>query len=204
MNEIFLHFGLGFVASIIGALPFGLVNLSVVESTIKRGERAAFQISAGAAVVEILFVLLAFFLGSSLAAFNHNNAWISYLIFVILLVSGIFFFLKKSKMSEAKILAMPNVFKGMMLNILSVQVLLYWFIAIAYLQSNNRIDFTHEWIIAFTVAVGAGKMLTLLFYRLMARKIKAGSGVIARKINMIIGTIMLGLAAFQLAKILVL
>ena len=46
-------------------------------------------------------------------------------------------------------------------------------------------------------------MLTLLFYRLLAKKIKSKSSVIARKINYIIGIIMVGLAAVQLFKILV-
>jgi threonine/homoserine/homoserine lactone efflux protein len=47
MNEIIHHFSLGLIAAIIGAAPFGLVNLSVVESTLKRGERVAFLVSAG-------------------------------------------------------------------------------------------------------------------------------------------------------------
>jgi len=204
LNEIIIHFVLGFIASIIGAMPFGLVNLSVVDSTLNKSERAAFLISAGATIIEIVFVLLAIFLGSRLADYMEDNLWIEFFILMVLLTAGISFLLKKRSGSKKKTIVLSGFLKGMLLNLLSVQVLLYWFVAIAYLQTTNRIVFTSECIVAFTVAVGLGKMLTLLFYRLMAKKIKSKSGAIARRINVIIGTIMVGLAVFQLVKILVL
>jgi L-lysine exporter family protein LysE/ArgO len=204
LNGIIIHFALGFIASIIGALPFGLVNLSVVDSTLNKSERAAFLISAGATIIEIVFVLLAIFLGSRLADYMEDNLWIEFFILMVLLTAGISFLLRKRSGSKKKTIVLSGFLKGMLLNLLSVQVLLYWFVAIAYLQTTNRIVFTSECIIAFTVAVGLGKMLTLLFYRLMAKKIKSKSGAIARRINVIIGTIMVGLAVFQLVKIMVL
>ncbi len=203
MNEIVFHFALGFFAAIIGAVPFGLVNLSVVDSTLSRGERAAFMVSAGATLIEVVFVLLAVFLGSRLAGYIENNQWIEFFILLVLLAAGISFFLRRNKDSDKKMFIMPAFLKGMFLNILSVQVLLYWFIALAYLQANDQIVFTQECIVSFTLAVALGKMLTLLFYRLLAKKIKSKSSVIARKINYIIGTIMVGLAAVQLLKIFV-
>jgi L-lysine exporter family protein LysE/ArgO len=202
MNEIILHFALGLIAAIIGAMPFGLVNLSVVDSTLNRGERTAFWVSAGATIIEIIFVLLAIYLGSSLAVFMEDNTWIEFFILLMLLAAGISFFLRKNRGSEKKKIVLPAFVKGMFLNILSIQVLLYWFVAVAYLQANNQIIFTQECIVAFTLAVALGKMLTLLFYRLLASRIKSKSSAIARKINYIIGSIMVGLAVFQLLKIL--
>ncbi len=204
MQEIILHFALGFVAAIIGAMPFGLVNLSVVDSTLNRGERSAFLLSVGATIIEIVFVLLAIFLGSRLALYIENNSWVDYFIVLVLLAAGISFFMRKNKGSEKTIFVMPALVKGMLLNILSIQVLLYWFIAVAYLQANNQIVFTQECIVAFALAVLLGKMLTLLFYRLLATRIKSKSSAIARKINYIIGSIMIGLAVFQLLKVLIL
>ncbi len=203
MNEVILHFALGLIAAVIGAAPFGLVNLSVVDSTLSRGERAAFLVSAGATLIEIIFVLLAIFMGSRLAGYIENNQWIDFFILLVLLTAGISFFLRKNKGTDEKAFIMPAVVKGMFLNILSVQVLLYWFVAVAFLQANSQIVFTRECMISFTLAVALGKMLTLLFYRLLAKKIKSKSTVIARKVNYIIGTIMVGVAAVQLVKILV-
>ncbi len=122
MNEIILHFALGFIAAIIGEAPFGLVNLSVVDSTLKRGERAAFMVSAGATLIEIVFVLLAIFLGSRLAGYIENNQWIEFFILLVLLGAGIYFFGRKNKAADKKVFIMPAFVKGMFLNILSVQV----------------------------------------------------------------------------------
>ncbi len=204
MQEIILHFTLGFIAAIIGAMPFGLVNLSVIDSTLSRGERSAFSLSIGATIIEIVFVLLAIFLGSRLAVYIENNSWINFFIVLVLFVAGISFFLRKNRGQGTTRFVMPALAKGMLLNILSIQVLLYWFIAVAYLQANNQIVFTQECIVAFTVAVALGKMLTLLFYRLLATRIKSKSSAIAHKINYIIGSIMIGLAALQLFKGLIL
>jgi L-lysine exporter family protein LysE/ArgO len=201
MNEIIHHFSLGLIAAIIGAAPFGLVNLSVVESTLKRGERVAFLVSAGATLIEIVYVLLAIFMGSRLGGYNENNQWIEFFILLVLLTAGLSFFRRKESGTE-KVSIMPAFVKGIFLNILSVQVLLYWFVAVAFLQANSLIVFTRECIIAFTLAVVPGKMFTLFLYRLLANKIKSKSTVIARKINYIIGIIMMGLATVQLVKIL--
>lgn len=62
MNQIFLHFIAGFIAALIGAMPLGLVNLSVVDSTLNRGERSAFLLSTGASIIEVAFV--SFFVNS--------------------------------------------------------------------------------------------------------------------------------------------
>jgi threonine/homoserine/homoserine lactone efflux protein len=204
MYEISLHFALGFIAAILGALPFGLVNLSVIYSVLHKGERAAFKLSAGATIIEIVFVLLAIFLGSRLENFIDSNRWIEFVILAVLLAAGISFFIRKNKKDAAnKKFLMPDLIKGMFLNILSIQVLLYWFVAVTYLQAYGLIVFTLECIVAFTLAVTLGKMLTLLFYRLLAQKIKSKSLVIARKINFIIGSILIGLAVFQLTKVLI-
>ena len=57
---------LGIWVTIIGALPFGLVNLSVVDVSLKHGRRLAMLIAHGAALVEVLFGVGAMFTGGVL------------------------------------------------------------------------------------------------------------------------------------------
>ena len=118
MNEIIFHFALGFIAAVIGAVPFGLVNLSVIDNTLSHGERAAFLVSAGATLIEIVFVLLAIFLGSRLAVYIENNRWIEFFILLVLLTAGISFFLRKNKATDKKVFIMPAFVNGMFLNII--------------------------------------------------------------------------------------
>ena len=59
-------FFIALVASFGGTLPFGPINLSVVNTTINRSFKAALRFSTAAALVEILQALVAvrFFLGN--------------------------------------------------------------------------------------------------------------------------------------------
>ena len=52
MNQLILLL-VGVFVTIIGALPFGLVNLSVVDVTLKQGRKPAMQVAYGAAWVEV-------------------------------------------------------------------------------------------------------------------------------------------------------
>ena len=73
-------------------------------------------------LIEIVFVLLAIFMGSRLAGYIENNRWIEFFILVVLLAAGILFFRRKNKATDKKVFIMPAFIKGMFLNILSVQV----------------------------------------------------------------------------------
>jgi threonine/homoserine/homoserine lactone efflux protein len=86
---IILFLGMG--AAIVGALPFGLVNLTVLNVTFERGNRAAIKIAHGAALVEVVFGLTALFAGGMLARHIEGNAIVSYTTAGVLIIGGVFF-----------------------------------------------------------------------------------------------------------------
>lgn len=196
-----LHFFFGLIAVIIGALPFGLVNLSVVDTTINKSEKDALKLGLGASATEIMFAFIAIFLGNKLIFLIETNHWINFIILAVLIVSAIYFFIKKHKEQKAKHYNIDYFLKGAFLNLISIQVLLYWFLAIAYLETNAQIEFTLVCIIGFLLGVGLGKMLVLLFYRLMSRKIKNKSEIISRNINRIISTVLIIISIVQAIKL---
>ena len=53
-------------STIVGGLPFGLVNLTVLNVTFEKGSREAIKIAHGAALVEVLFGLTALLAGGVL------------------------------------------------------------------------------------------------------------------------------------------
>jgi L-lysine exporter family protein LysE/ArgO len=122
-------------ATTIGAVPLGLVNLSVMDATLKNDSRSAMQIAHGASVVEVFFALAALLAGAKLSPFLVGNPMVRYFVFAVLLASGLFFWFK-----EKKVKAMRNGQKstgflqgcafGIFLNIVSIQVLLFWLLAV--------------------------------------------------------------------------
>ena len=200
MDIIILHFLFGVIACIIGAMPFGLVNLSVVDICVKKSEKDALSFSFGASFIEILFALAAIIAGQKLNQLIEGNKLIELGIVLVLISSGVYFFTKKYKENYRPKYEVPFLFKGMLFNLISIQVLLYWFLAVTYLKSNGNIEFSIHCVIGFILGVGFGKMLTLLFYRIISKQIKKRAANISQKINFIIGGLLIIVAMFQLTK----
>jgi threonine/homoserine/homoserine lactone efflux protein len=203
MDIALLHFVYGTITCIIGALPFGLVNLSVVDITINKSEKAAILFSIGASLVEILFAIVAIIAGQQLSMLIAGNAFVKYGIVLLLFIASVYFFTKKYQQDHHPKYKIPFLLKGMFYNLISIQVLLYWFLVITFLQNNETIDFSLQCIIGFSLGVGFGKMGTLFFYRLISRQVKRKAVGISKKINQIIGGLLLFVAFFQLIKTIV-
>jgi len=86
---------IAFAATIIGAVPFGLVSLSVVNAAVKNDSHGAVQIAHGASVVEVIFALAALLTGAKLSPVLEGNPVVRYFVFAVLLGSGLFFWFKK-------------------------------------------------------------------------------------------------------------
>ncbi len=200
MDTILFHFIYGFIACTIGALPFGLVNLSVVDLTVNKLEKAAILFSVGASFIEVLFALAAILIGKQLNSLIKVNVLLEFGVVAVILVSSVYFFTKKYHQNKRPKFKIPFLFKGMFFNLISFQVLLYWFLAIAYLENNEKIDFSILYILGFLTGVMSGKMSTLLFYKLISKQVTSKAAFVSRKINQLIAFLLLFAAFFQFIK----
>jgi threonine/homoserine/homoserine lactone efflux protein len=196
---IILFLGMG--AAIVGALPFGLVNLTVLNVTFERGNRAAIKIAHGAALVEVVFGLTALFAGGMLARHIEGNAIVSYTTAGVLIIGGVFFVLKKQRISDQRGTAFSGFFKGILLNLVSIQVFLFWILAIAFLSSRELLHYDILSILFFVSGIWLGKMAVLWMYMNLSNRILSRSRIISKNINTIIGIMLFGLAFVQVLKI---
>lgn len=202
MSNPITYMAIGFIASIIGALPFGLVNLTVLDVANKRGNRIAMNISHGAAVVEVLFALVAILAGSLIQQFINENIIIHYLIIAILFITGSLFIIKKRKaLMREDNSGTYGFFKGVALNMVSFQVFLFWLIAITFLSSRQILEFNFIAISIFILGIWIGKMAVLYFYILLSNKIISKSRILSNNIDKIIGLVLFIIAAIQVIKL---
>lgn len=187
----------GATVAILGALPFGLVNLTVLDVSMKRGNSYALNIAYGAALVEVLFGLIAIFAGSLVKNYIDGNVIINYFIILVLLISGLFFLIKKQKSHSSEDSGYLGFLKGAILNLISIQVFLFWMIALAYLSSNQLIQYDPLSVLIFLSGIWIGKMTVLFLYMLLSKKIVSHSQILSKNINRIIGFILFGVAIFQ-------
>jgi len=195
------HLGFGVAASILGAIPFGLVNLTVVDVATRKGNKAALNISLGAAVVEVMFGLIAIYGGSIIQQYYSENAFINLISIAILGIAGIIFLIKKSNSDRNIDSRSYGFLKGFFLNIISLQVLLFWLMAIAVLSSKQLLHYDFSTILTFVTGIWIGKMTVLWIYILLSNKIVARSRVLSSNMDKIIGTVLIVIAFIQFLKI---
>jgi len=195
-----IHLGFGLMVSIICALPFGLVNLNVLDAAYRQGNRVALNISFGAAIVEVLFGLIAILAGSMIHQYILENVFINYLAIVVLIFAGLVFLLKKKEVVTTQKANSTGFFKGALLNLVSIQVLLFWLIAVTFLSSKQILQYDFITILVFVLGIWLGKMTVLWFYILLSNKIISKSRILSNNIDIIIGIILLIIAVIQVVK----
>jgi L-lysine exporter family protein LysE/ArgO len=158
-------------ATFIGAVPLGLVNLSVIERSIKNDIRRANQIAYGASVVEILFALIALLIGTKLSPIFEGNTVVRYFVFGVLLVTGLFYLFKKNKEKYQKEQRNSSGFlKGVILNLISIQVFLYWLVVSTVLSAKHLLPISIPEFLLFLTGVGLAKTGVLKGYAFVAQK----------------------------------
>ena len=188
------------IITIIGALPFGLVNLTVLDISFHRNKIAALKVAHGAAWIEVLFGLTALITGSLIAQYTKDHQVVQTLVLIIPALVGSAFLLKKNR-SEAKTTKKDHGFlKGMMLNLISIQVLLYWLFAMTYFNTRWEPEFNILFIALFALGIWIGKMGVLWVYALLSQKIFSRFGFLAKNINRVIGVVLLITVFIQFLK----
>jgi len=191
---------LGMGATIVGGLPFGLVNLTVLNVTFEKGSREAIKIAHGAALVEVLFGLTALLAGGVLSSYIEGNVIISYSTAAVLIIGGVFFILKKQHSNNSRVTSTSGFLNGILLNLVSIQVFLFWILAIAFLSSRELLQYDFISILLFVSGIWMGKMAVLWMYMILSNRYISRSRLISKNINTIIGIVLFGLAFFQMLK----
>jgi len=191
---------IGAAASMIGALPFGLVNLTVLNVSQEQGYKPAMRIAHGASVIEVLFGLISILAGSLVYQQLEGNSTVSYIAASVLVAGGIFFFFKKQVPAEKQATTSSGFLKGAILNLVSIQVFLFWIVAIAFLSARGLIQYHPLSIVGFLSGIWLGKMGILYLYMKLGNRLLTRSTPISQNINRVIGFVLVGMAFIQFLK----
>lgn len=209
MIQLYLiHFLLGLVASFLGTLPFGTINLSVVNTTINQSFRAGFILSVAAAIVEIIQSLIAFHCSVWISENIESNIYLQVFVVILFLAIGAYFFLRKpSSGEEAKSrFRMSNFVKGMMLGLFNPQALPFWVFVIAYFQSAQLIaldgmEIKLGLLVSFLAGVSIGKLGALTLYGALSVVVTQKISSLGLWMNKALGSIFIVLALIQGIKL---
>lgn len=203
------YFFLALITSFLGALPFGTVNLSVVDTTLKESFKAGMLIAIAASLVEIVFSFLAVHCGMLITDFIEKNLYVKVSTILLFIILGLLFFFKKQKQRslEKRKRKKSNFLKGLLLAIINPQVLPYWVLIITYLQTSYMLNLNiyeqTKYVVIFLFGVWLGKILALYLYGKLSIVIQKKAVRISKAMNKIIGTILFTVGIIQLVKLLV-
>ena len=171
--EIIVHILLGAVLSFIGSIPFGTINVTVIETAIRRGLRSALWVTLGAAIIEFIQAIVALFF-SGLISQNPQNAvilnWVSIPIFIGF---GIYYLRQDSTQDDPAALhgysRGKGFLKGVIVACLNVLAIPYWVFYGTYLSSIGWIrPQDRMMLIVFCLGVLSGTILILFTYARLA------------------------------------
>ena len=200
-DNTLIYLFIGALVCTVGAVPFGLVNLSVVNVAVTSNIRKSMSIAFGAAIIEIVFALAALFAGTLLQNVLNGSVWIKIIISGVLFSAGVFFWFRKSGEVSQKTNRNSNGFlKGALLNFISIQVLLFWIVAVTFLSVRNIIPTSFVQVFLFIIGVWIAKMTVLRVYAILAKKVIEKSQMLSQNINRIMGVMLIIIAFIQLLK----
>jgi L-lysine exporter family protein LysE/ArgO len=203
---VIAYFFIGILASILGALPLGASNIAVINTTLKQNAKQAYKIAIAAGIAEVILSLYALHCNTVVQNFINNNMWIQITIVLILLFVGAFLFFKKQteKQPKRKKLTQSKYATGFLLGLLNPPVLIYWIVAIGFLNNNNFIlslQSSLSVLFLFFLGIYLGKLLTLYFYSKFSLIVKNRVHNINQAVNKITGVLLVVIAVFQVVKL---
>jgi threonine/homoserine/homoserine lactone efflux protein len=203
MNYI-LHLFLGLIASIIGTIPLGPVNLLVVNTTVSKNLRAAMVMASAASIMEVFKPLLAIYFSWLITRHIESNVYIQITVALALVMIGLYFLLKKntSREIEKNRRDMPEFVKGVLISFLNIPALPFWILVVAYCEGTVGFDFSMAMVGIFLAGVFSGRYITLWIYARLSQYISGKSSLIALWLNRIIAILFFVLALVQAFRIL--
>ncbi|MCU0447190.1 MAG: LysE family transporter [Microscillaceae bacterium] len=159
--SVIIPFLLAFVASFLGSLQPGSVNVSVFETALRRNFRTAVWLGLGGALPEVIYGMLAFY---SLENLNTIQGFSFYFnILSLLIFAGVIInlFIPKKKSNKAPqnpelpIKNTQNVFwYGFLLGLFNPILLVFWILTIQYFYQFGWIE-VESWVVQISFSLGA-------------------------------------------------
>ncbi len=194
---------ISWIVSFVGSLPFGPINLVMIDTTLKNSLRAGVPFAVAAATVEM---------GQSLVAL-HGSVFINQLIvsgpwfklfgFVIFVLLGLaFFFSKNQETTQQKRKLSNNHFlKGLTVALLNPQAIPFWVVMLAFLHSLQLMSVDAQspvaMVVAFLLGAALGKLCALMLFGILSQRIIYKIAIVRNHLNHIIGLILIAIGMFQ-------
>lgn len=193
MDALFLYFAVGFFASLVGTIPFGPINLTVLKATVDHGPGRGVQIALAASLVEFGQVFLALWFGKLITTFLEQNAVVGLLFAVLFVVLAAVVVTR-----EAHPLLPDNADgeqsffrRGLLISLLNPQVIPAWIITLTVIDQYVDFDYAGVYQLLFLLGVSGGKLAALYGFVIASDYLASHLQQSGRLVNRLLAAILL-------------
>jgi threonine/homoserine/homoserine lactone efflux protein len=202
--DFIVAFFLGFVVSFVGSIPPAGINLTAIRIALEKTKVQALWFSAGAVLIEGIFMIISLQFASYVAAHAHWEFWIKWTAVVVFLVLGIAAFWpvvpKTDNANEKKSIWASDFVYGMFLSVINPLQIPFWLAYGTYFYTNQWLDAALTPTLVFVVGAMLGTYLLLYIYAVYASTVLARIMKDTLSGKRLIGFVFLGLALLQLGQ----
>lgn len=207
MSSIWIIF-IGIFTGALGSAIPGILNTSILQITVKQGEKPASKFISGA----LLVIVFQTFLSVYFARFINKNPYVSDVIneigIGVFLILSIYFFTKKTKSKPKKIsqtkireIMSQPFFYGILLAILNIFPILFYVFLSLSLNENSLFNFSLLSISLLSIGVTVGAYFAFLLYLWLGQQKKVNDLYVVQKIYPILGFLSLVIASINAIKV---
>ncbi|MEO8234299.1 MAG: lysine transporter LysE [Flavobacterium sp.] len=193
--NIITPFFLGFITSLVGVFPPGIINMTAAKISTQDGKNRALLFTAGALVVVFFQTLVALVFARYIADHQEVIVLLREIGFGVFAILTIYFFLiakkpKKKKQEELKIKSKKSrFFLGMFISAINFLPIPYYVFASISLTSFGYFTFNATSIYSFVVGVVLGSLAVFYGYIYFFKKIESKTDYLVKNMNAIIGSV---------------
>jgi threonine/homoserine/homoserine lactone efflux protein len=163
MNLLLLNITLGFVVSLLGSLPLGVLNLTALRLTVQQGIRAASRFVLACTLIEFVYAYLTVWGARWVSQYALLKPLAEGLTALVLLALGIHYLLKKPAESTAPVADAVGPFRlGVQLSLLNVAAFPFWTFYTTVLTHQKWVSLnTQPQLLIYVLGISAGTLAGL-------------------------------------------
>lgn len=198
---LFLTLFLGIVLNMVGYIPPGNINLTVVQITISRGIRQAIYFICAFACVEVLFTFGVMRFVQWLSSEIKIGDIIDVVMIFMFGILGIITWRSRKEMPKADYSKKDSIRYGMLLGVINPMQIPYWLFVGTYLISHEWIDIGYLSLSVFSIGSGIGAAVALYGFARFAQYIQEKFALSSYIVNKSIALLFFALSAYHIGKL---
>lgn len=189
----------GFLACLLGTIPFGPINLAVVKTTVDYDRRGGIEIAFAASFIEILQALIAISFGMLISSFLDGNVFIKFFLAFAFIVLAVTIFTRKPKPALENSNNRPASFfrNGLIIAGLNPQAVPFWIFALATISQYFEFQYAGLTLLMFLLGVFSGKLLALYGFVVASTYLKTHLQESSMLVNRLLAAILLFIGLSQ-------